>query len=76
MIDKNVPLPTNRADSGKWSSIAESMEVGDSYLDANGVSSSASGSKSLSAFIQYGKKHGMTFTARKVDGGVRIWRAS
>jgi len=76
MIDKNVPLPTNRVDSGKWSSIAASMDVGDSYLDANGFNSSASGSKALSAFIQYGKKHGMTFTARKVNGGVRIWRAS
>lgn len=76
MIEKNVPIPSNRADSGKWSSIAANMEIGDSYLDTNGVSSSASGSKVLSAFVQYGKKNGMTFTARKVEGGIRIWRAS
>lgn len=72
MIEKNVPIP----ERGGWASIAANMDIGDSYLDTSGTSSSASGSKALSAFIQYGKKNGMTFTARKVEGGVRIWRAS
>jgi len=73
MIDKNIPMPEPRA---KWAKIADTMDIGDSYLDVDGTKSNASGSKALNAFTQIGRKSGMKFTARKVEGGIRIWRVA
>jgi len=73
MIDKNIPIPEARA---KWAKMAAAMQIGDSYLDINGTESNASGSKALNAFTQIGRKNGMKFTARKVEGGIRIWRVA
>jgi len=73
MIDKNIPIPAPKT---KWADIVAPMEIGDSYLDTDGKESNASGSKALNAFIQFGRKKGMKFTARKVEGGIRIWRVA
>jgi len=73
MIEKNIPIPDI---SRKWASIASDMSVGDSYMDENGTDSNASGSKALNSFLQYGRRNGMKFIARKVEGGIRIWRVA
>ena len=77
MIDKNVPLPNStQSKKGTWSKLAAIMEVGDSYLDQDGFESSPKGSKALNAFIQYGRPRHWKFSARKVEGGIRIWRVA
>lgn len=71
-IDDNVPLPKRTGNSagrppkypfGK-------MEVGQSVF-FGGESSS---SKAAIAAHAYGRRQGKRFSARKADGGVRIWR--
>jgi len=77
MIDKNIPIPNNdKKPRGYWLNIVSKMSIGDSYLDTDGKESNANGSKALNAFGQIGRKMGMKFTARKVEGGIRIWRVA
>jgi len=76
MIDKNIPIPKQLAPKGRWSTIAENMCIGDSYLDELGFESSPKGSKAFNSFLQYGRRNGMKFIARKVEGGIRIWRVA
>ena len=68
-IDKNVPMPQPK---NVVVYPYEDMEVGDSFV-VNGDS------RYLLATVcnrngKYAKKLGMRFTAKKVEGGVRVWR--
>lgn len=67
-IDKGIPIPARRRGGKRQSYPFDLMKVGDSFFFAG------SGSSVEAAASQYGKKHGMKFAARYVDGGVRVWR--
>lgn len=80
-IDKNVPPPSAIPEIAKLSGVYfpgyaykthpfMAMAPGDSFLVPGGVI----GDKHCQAARQAGKKTGMKFTARTVEGGVRIWR--
>lgn len=69
-IDKGIPIPTRcrgRAGRRLLFPFAD-MEIGDSFFVAGAASSVES------AASRYGQKLGRKFTARYVDGGVRVWR--
>ena len=64
-IEKNIPISAH-GKTGKWSSIENKMEVGDSVLVSNrkeavGISTAV-------------KRKGYTVVTRKVDNGVRVWK--
>jgi hypothetical protein len=64
-IEKNIPI-SKHGKTGKWSSIENQMEVGDSILlsnrkEAQGIST---------AF----KRKGYKALTRKVDNGIRVWK--
>ena len=61
-IEKFVPIPADP--------FAE-MEIGDSIFFAESAMKAAS-----SYSHAFGVRHGMKFTTRLVDGGMRIWRVS
>lgn len=68
-IEKNVPMPQHR-DVVVYP--YKDMEVGDSFVVKGD-------GRYLLATVcnrngKYGKKLGMRFTAKKVEGGVRVWR--
>lgn len=70
-IDKAIPVPTYRAGQGKWSGInwleiAQRMNLGDSvFMEGGRCQSSVCHALGLL---------GYKAAARKVPGGVRIWR--
>lgn len=66
-IEKFVPIQTGYAKKKKYP-FAE-MEVGDSILFCESDMKSA-----RSCSHAFGVRHGMKFTTRLVDGGMRIWR--
>ena len=65
-VERNVPLPTSRV---KRNYPYEDMNTGESFLvtDANLQAV-------CNANHRASKKLGRTFIARKVDGGIRVWR--
>lgn len=68
-IERGVPVPT----SGRYSKYPfAGMQVGDSFFVPEGTSKKMSSIHSLCN--QYGKKHGGVYKARRVDGGMRVWR--
>ena len=70
-IEKGVSVPpANR--SGDYKYPIREMNIGDSILDS-GAEKTSSSKIRLSA-KKYGDKVGKKFIARKVSGGVRIWR--
>ncbi len=73
MIEKNIPMPLNLAGIGVET--FSKMEVGDSILDAHGTQANPHFSKVYGAATRYGYRTGKKFKGRKVDGGVRVWRA-
>ena len=74
MIDKNIPFGSGAYQ--KRSIKLSQMEVGDSIFDKDAACVSTASSKWYSAAQQFGLKHGVKFSGRKVDGGIRIWRVS
>lgn len=65
-IDKNITIPERE----KYP--ISKMQIGDSLLD-DGCRKTSESKIRLSA-KKHGSKYGKKFSARKVDGGVRIWR--
>jgi hypothetical protein len=65
MIEKNIPIPSKKTSKYGFSQ----MEVGDSVFIAGKVISNVSG-----GYQYLIKNKGWKFTARIVEGGVRIWR--
>ena len=68
-IEKFVPIPAGYAKSKKYP--FSEMEIGDSILFGE---SDMKAARSYSH--AFGVRHGMKFTTRLVDGGMRIWRIS
>lgn len=73
-IETGVKIPTTSSRK-KYSSKYrfKDMNVGDSVFFAV---SGGSQSKPAKASYEWGKRHGVVFLSRRVDGGVRIWRVS
>lgn len=72
-IDKGLLIPpANRGGDYKYP--IREMDVGDSILDESAQETKSSKIR-LSA-KKYGDKVGKKFIARKVEGGVRIWRVA
>jgi hypothetical protein len=68
-IDKNVAIPIiERGGVAKYP--WNKMEIGDSFF----IEGAKTTTSITSAASPYGKRHNKKFTARAVDGGVRIWR--
>lgn len=70
-IEKDIPMP-DTAVKGSYKYPLNEMEVGDSIFEPGPRNSNESKVR-LSA-KKYGDKTGKRFSARKVEGGVRIWR--
>lgn len=66
-IEKKIPIPSGRGPYGKypWSQ----MEIGDSFLIPGKKVSLVS-----STMASAGRRLNKKFTARTVEGGVRVWR--
>ena len=67
-IDKGVPIPPPRMQRRRHGWPITAMEIGDSVF--------MPGQKSRGSPGYWRKMTGFTFTARKVDGGVRFWRVA
>lgn len=65
-IEKDVPVP-----SRKGIYPFDDMTVGDSIL-VTGAKKDFHRARNASSV--YGKRHGLKFETRTVDGGLRIWR--
>lgn len=70
MIDKNVDIPN----SPFGVSVIKQMEVGDSIVEHGAESASTANSVLYRNAQQFGYRTGRKFSARKVEGGVRVWR--
>ena len=72
-IDKNIPIP---ADAGRRGTPRKypfpDMRVGDSLFFADAPMEG----REVQAARTYFKRAGWTLVARRVDGGVRVWRAA
>lgn len=72
-IEKQIPMPEPSTAFGQSRKYPfNEMEIGDSVL-AEGFSSTK-GCHPYNAAKVYGGRSGKKFSARKVEGGVRIWR--
>jgi hypothetical protein len=79
MIEKGIPIPDRLVfETGSRFPFLGDMEIGDSFMveipddeffgiEANSV---------RAAVWRHGRLKGRTFTSRKVEGGLRIWRLS
>lgn len=70
MIEKNIAMPV----SPLGTSTIKKMEVGDSIFEDGALSTSTSDSVLYRNAQQFGYRTGRKFSARKVEGGVRVWR--
>lgn len=66
MIDKNITVPISRNCIYNF----HEMQVGDSVFIKDGIR----GCKQHAAFKMYCSRNGWKSCARKVEGGLRIWR--
>ena len=75
IVDSHIPMPEDLVVEAVFAKIAYAMQVGDSYLDKAG-SDDADDCESVIQIKKYGREYGYAFVARKVEGGIRIWRIS
>lgn len=70
-VEKGIAMPAMRGNEGNAYPYEE-MKVGDSFMVAGGTKSliNAVCARNKKAGVEWG----MTFTAKKVEGGVRVWR--
>ena len=69
-IEKGIPVPETR---GRGLYPFADMGVGDSFFVGGEVSAR---SNALTAALNFGKRNGLKFSSRNVDGGLRIWRVA
>lgn len=70
-VDKGIPIPDRQRGGGKypWGT----LDVGDSFF----VEGDAKRVKALQGAVSnVGRRLGRTFTTRRLDNGVRIWRTA
>lgn len=71
-IDKDVPMPgRGSARAIEWGPLLGRMAVGDSFLLPAGAKSAIG-----TAMKAFKDATGKVLSARKVDGGIRVWRVS
>lgn len=71
-IVKGLPIPPAKKFAGEKKYFWERLEVGDCFIAPD-----ASKNDSIrSTAIIYGKRHGVTFAMRKIDGLLHVWRVS
>lgn len=69
-IDKNHPMPQSNGQGAPRKHAFYDMAVGDSFFVDGGNSQSGL----VMQARNYGMKSGKKFSARKAEGGVRVWR--
>lgn len=76
-IDKEIPHDGRGSARENFFPFPD-MKVGDSFLMPFGLKTPRgtpiSASTLSSAAVSYGRKHGVKFSTRTVDGGIRCWR--
>jgi hypothetical protein len=73
-IEKDVPMPTSKGRGRPPKYPFGKMEIGDSFFV--NFTGDASRCNEVVAAYQYGRQNNKAFSARKEDGGIRIWRIS
>lgn len=68
-IDKNIPIPGRANNKGKRKYPFAEMQIGDSILIVHIPMTSVTPQVTRAE-----RETGFKFTARKVSGGVRVWR--
>lgn len=67
-IDKGMPMPKSKSEK-KYP--FREMEIGDSFFEEE------VNRRLLASYAsELGKKIGMKFSIRRVDGGIRVWRTA
>ena len=69
VIEKNVPIPQKLAPNSLVATLCK-MEIGDSIFLENPTQAKVSQARQTAT-----RKSSFVFVTRKVDGGVRFWRA-
>lgn len=70
-IEKGVEIPRTAYQEYPF----DEMEVGDSFFVEGGSTQISKGdSRAYRAAKMYGLRHSVEFSARTVEGGLRIWR--
>ena len=69
-IEKNVAVPTY-SQSGKWTSLASKMGIGDSVYFNDAVNTEDCRVQGLR---EAGRRMGFKMISRTVNPGVRVWR--
>jgi hypothetical protein len=70
-VEKSVPVPVRNNARGASIYPFPTMEIGDSIFIPG-----ESGRLARATAYQYGRRFGKSFTARRVEGGFRIWRVA
>ena len=72
MVEKNVDMPVMRVTASKYP--YDEMEVGDSFMVTSERISMINTMCGINK--KKGEELGMKFIAKRVEGGVRVWRIS
>jgi hypothetical protein len=72
MVEKNVDMPVMRVTASKYP--YDEMEVGDSFMVTSERISMINTMCGVNK--KKGEELGMKFIAKRVEGGVRVWRIS
>jgi len=72
MVEKNIDMPVMRVTASKYP--YDEMEVGDSFMVTSERVSMINTMCGVNK--KKGVELGMKFIAKRVDGGVRVWRIS
>jgi len=72
MVEKNVDMPVMRVTASKYP--YDEMEVGDSFMVTSERVSMINTMCGVNK--KKGEELGMKFIAKRVEGGVRVWRIS
>lgn len=71
-VEKNIPIPAVRHGGGRPATypFAELKEPGDSFFIP---AADITPKRVQQAAAAYGRRHDISLTIRRVDGGVRVW---
>ena len=72
MVEKNIDMPVMRVTASKYP--YDEMEVGDSFMVTSERISMINTMCGVNK--KKGEELGMKFIAKRVEGGVRVWRIS
>lgn len=77
-IEKGIPMPVvSRYQTRRgWAEIARRMEVGDSVLMTDLAEAKAPANVAKTRLANSTRPLGYKFSARRVEGGYRVWRVA